>query len=77
MKIMNCETCNYKKSKEKLYTGAIEIKPDCGYVFLVNTEEYSMDEVLPWYEKLCEVFPDNNLAIFPADMVRGIDLTSN
>lgn len=73
----NCETCNYKKSKEKLYTGAIEIKPDCGYVFLINMEEYNIEDVIPWFEKLCEAFPNNNIAILPADMVQSIEITSN
>ena len=66
---MNCETCNYKK--------AIEIKPNNGYVFLINTEEYDMQTAIEWYERLCRAFPNNGIAIMPADMIQSVNVVSN
>lgn len=71
---MNCETCNYKKAKENIHKGVIEMKPDCGYIFLINTEEYDIEDALRWFDRLCEAFPTNHMAILPSDMINSIEL---
>ena len=74
---MNCETCNYKKSKERLCKSVIEIKPDCGYLFLINTEEYDIEDAILWFEKIQEIFPDNPIALIPANMIQSAETTLN
>ena len=72
---MNCETCNYKKAN--INKGVIEIKPNNGYVFLINTEEYDMQTAIEWYERLCRAFPNNGMAIMPADIIQSVNVASN